>query len=132
MKRLLEPEEVLTLIRQMSETDTIWIDDDRERNERYRQILADGNCSELTALTKTLYERKQRLARYGRKLRSGDERTLQQAEKILFSEMAVVLGIKRGEVLPFIDEYLKAQIKNEESPHETVDKQFGVRYDIGD
>ncbi len=113
MKQLLAPDEVLALIGRMPETSTIWIDDDRERNERYHKILADGDYGELTALTKTLYERKQHLARYGRKLRSADERALQQAEKILFSEMAVVLGIERSEVLPFIEKYLKTQTENQ-------------------
>ena len=114
MKQLLTPDEVLALIGQMPETDTIWIENDRERNECYHKILAGGDCRELTALAKTLYQRKQYLARFGRKLRSADERTLQLAEKSLFGELAVVWGIERGEVPAFIEERLNFRAKTEE------------------
>ena len=116
MKRLLAADEVLALIEKMPETNTIWLDDDRERNERYHRILADGDCGELVALTKTLYQRKQYLARFGRKLRSADERILQQAEKILFGELAVVLGIERSAVLPFIEQKLNKCVNDDELP----------------
>jgi len=106
MKPLLTPSEALDLIQTMPESETLWITDDRERNERYHNMIADGNCSELVRLTKTLYQRKQYLAKFGKKLRSADDRILQQAEKILFGELAVVLGIPRSEVLAFIEEKL--------------------------
>ena len=58
-------------------------------------------------LIKTLYLKKQEKAKEGKKLMIGDEKLMQEAEKILHQELALILDIKPEEVAPFITSELK-------------------------
>ncbi len=102
VKNVLSVDEVQSLIQSMPTEETMWIEDDRTRGERYRDIVSKGNRAELVRVTKTLYEHQQTLSQSGKKLRVADKNVLQQAEKILFDEFAVVLGIESGDVAEFI------------------------------
>ena len=82
--------------------ETIWIDDERERTERYKAILESGVREELVKIIKTLYMKKQELVDCGKKLHICDEIIMQRAENMLYEEFAVVLDIKKEDVLPLI------------------------------
>lgn len=109
IRNILSVEEIFSLIQKMSGKDFIWIKDNHKRKELYRQILADGNRSELVKLIKTLHLHQQELKNKNKnnKLHISDECFLKDAEKTLFEEFAYVLNIKREEVMPFICEQLE-------------------------
>jgi CarD family transcriptional regulator len=107
MRRILSIEEIYALIKAMPDQDTIWIENENERKEQYKQILVENERSALVKLIKTLYLHQQELKEKGKKLRVSDERFLKDAEKVLYDEFAHVLDIKREEVLPFIFEQIE-------------------------
>ena len=51
MRKILSKGEVTTLINSMPNSETIWIDDDRKRNEEFKSILKTGDIENLVKLT---------------------------------------------------------------------------------
>lgn len=106
MRRIYTREEVEELISVMPDEDFIWIENEPQRKEAYRQIIENGDRHELVKLIKTLYIHRQELEAMHKKLHSSDERFLRDAENMLYDEFAFALGISRDEVLPYIKEKL--------------------------
>ncbi len=79
-----------------------WVENDRERQQMYKQILLCGSSEDLLMMTRTLYLHQIELLERGRKLHAADERFLKEAEKMLFEELAYVFNITVAEVLPLI------------------------------
>ena len=102
VRPILSKGEIYDLIKVLPEKETIWIDDERERTEKYKAILESGVREELVKIIKTLYMKKQELADCGKKLHICDEIIMQRAENMLYEEFAVVLDIKKEDVLPLI------------------------------
>lgn len=102
MRPVLSREEADALIEEMTELDTIWIVNEREREAQYKAALLSCDCRELVKIIKTLYERKKTREREGKKVASVDERYFSQAEEQLYGELAYALDIKKEEVKPYI------------------------------
>ncbi|MDR3289218.1 MAG: CarD family transcriptional regulator [Peptococcaceae bacterium] len=99
---ILSAGEVYDLIRKMPDTDTIWIDNDTERRERYKKILTGGDRSEMIGLIKTLYFRHQSRKSLGKQMCMTDKQFMKDAERVLYEEVAYILNIDREQVIPFI------------------------------
>lgn len=108
MRKVLTKEEIIQIIEAMPDEEEIWILNETDRKEKYREILNSGDRTELVRLIKTLYVHKQNQKQCGRKLHLADEKILRDAEKMLFDEFAYVLEIAPEEVL----EYIKAKLDN--------------------
>lgn len=102
MRRVLSTDEIYELIRSIPDETTIWIENENERRDRYKEILRSGNRENLIRLIKTLYLHEQSQKENGKKLHATDEYFFKEAEKMLYDEFAHVLCIKRDQVLPFI------------------------------
>ena len=79
-----------------------WVENDRERQQMYKQILLCGSSEDLLMMTRALYLHQIELLERGRKLHAADYRFLKDAEKMLFEELAYVYNITVAEVLPLI------------------------------
>jgi CarD family transcriptional regulator len=108
--RLLSVGEINAVLTANQEEDTIWIENEKEREERYRRILTENDRIIALKLLKTLCLRKA----LGKKLNVSDERILKDAQKTLFDELAYVLNVKRERVLPFILEQAEVSVKHSE------------------
>jgi len=104
MRRVLSKEEIYALIRTIPTQESLWIEDETERKERYREILACGDRIQMVRMIKSLYLHQQEQQKKGRKLHLSDERFFKEAERILYDEFALVLNIRPEQVLPFIAE----------------------------
>jgi CarD family transcriptional regulator len=104
MRRLLSAGEICALIQTMPDENTIWIEDEKRRRARYKEILAGGDRAELVRLIKTLYLRQQELQKKGKRLYLADGYVMRDAEKMLYEEFAHVLQIGTEQVIPFIME----------------------------
>lgn len=111
MRRVLSVEEVYDMIRDMPDEQEIWIDDERERQEKYKEILNSGDRRKIVQLIKALYTHQQAQLAKGRKLRASDERIMKEAERILYAEFALVLDLTPEQVLPFIMNQLQVSQK---------------------
>lgn len=102
MRRVLSPEEVRELIQAMPQEPSAWVEDENARKETYRRILSQGDQRELIRAIKAVYLHQKSLREQGKKLHVADERFFKEAEKILYSEFALVLHLQPDQVLPFI------------------------------
>jgi len=107
MRPVSSVEDVHALIDKMPERKTIWIPDPIARKEEFKRILLTGERDEITALIKTLYEHREAQREKGKKLHLADERYLKEAEKMLYSEFAYVLGKRPDEILVYIENRLE-------------------------
>ncbi|MBQ2862971.1 MAG: CarD family transcriptional regulator [Clostridia bacterium] len=108
IRRLLSVDEVLSLIDRMPQENSMeWIEDRKTRNAEYRSIIIEGDRVKLVRLIRTIYRYAQRQKEIGKKIHAQDERALGEAERILYDEFSVVLGIKREDVLGYIRDRLK-------------------------
>lgn len=111
LKKILSAEEIMELIHGMPDADSVWVDNDNLRKEKYKDILRNGNRVELVQLIRTLYLHQQKLKDNGKKFHAADDKFFKDAEKILYDEFAYVLKIKQEEVIPFICEQIEVERK---------------------
>lgn len=107
MRHVLSSQEIYDMIKAMPDEATIWIENENQRKEKYREILTDGSRLDIIKMIKSLYAHEQDRKENGKKLSMSDERFMKAAEKVLYDEFAVVLHIEPDEVLPFIMDYLR-------------------------
>ena len=107
MYKVLSAEEIRALIQAMPYEESMWIDDEEERKRRYQEILVDGDRVEMVRMIKALYLHQREQQAKGRKLHMADDRFFKEAERMLYEEFALVLQMKKEEVLPFILEQLQ-------------------------
>ena len=113
IRKIMTKEEVYNLIKTIPNNETIWIDDNNLRKETYNEILRTGNKKEIIKLIRTLHQQRISKKEVGKKLNVGDEKIMNEAEKLLHEEFALVLNIKVDEVLPFISGELSPEGKGE-------------------
>lgn len=70
-----------------------WIENDQKRHERFNEILHSSDCGELAEMIRILYKDRAKKESSRKKFRAADEKALADAEKVLFGEIAYVLGI---------------------------------------
>lgn len=93
MRRLLSEEEIHKLIDSMPDENAVWVANENERKELYRQILASGDHLELIKMIKAIYAHKKEREAEGKRLHMSDERFFKDAEQILYNEFQYVLKL---------------------------------------
>ncbi len=93
MHRLLSEQEIHALIDSMPEEETVWIPNDNERRDHFKEILASGNHLELIKMIKAIYAHKQEREEKGKRLHMADERFFKDAEQVLYNEFQYVLKL---------------------------------------
>lgn len=107
MRHVLPEEKILELIEGMPDEKVHWIENDEERKTAYREILSTGDRSGLIRMIKSLYLHEKEMKGNGKHLRAADERFFKEAERMLYDEFALVLGIEPEQVLAFIQERIQ-------------------------
>lgn len=102
MREILTKDDVMSLIESLPAQETIWIDDDRKRNEAFKAALKTGDSEEWAKIIKTIYLEKQKKSDAGKKLMKADEDIMKVAEKNLYEEFATALNIQPEEVVSYI------------------------------
>lgn len=102
MRPVLTKEEVIELIESMPELDTMWINNDRDRQKEFKDIILFGDSRDLIKLIRSIYFHKKQQVKMGKKLHIADERVFKNAEKILYEEIGYVFGIDPSEALDLI------------------------------
>jgi CarD family transcriptional regulator len=107
MRCVLSVEEIHELIRSIPDEKSLWIENEPERKERYKEIVQKGDRHELIQMVKALYQHQQKQLAKGKRLHAADERYFKEAEKLLYEEFAIVLNIQPSQVIPFIMEQIE-------------------------
>ncbi|MBE6700874.1 MAG: CarD family transcriptional regulator [Ruminococcaceae bacterium] len=104
---VLNKAEVMAVIKEIPSIAPNWIENDKERQEKYKNILESGDRQAIVGMIKALFERNDTLTKLGKRMRSSDEIFKKQAETLFENECAHILGISRQDVPLFISEQLK-------------------------
>ncbi|SHI06760.1 transcriptional regulator, CarD family [Clostridium collagenovorans DSM 3089] len=102
IRKVLSEGEVDLAINNMNDTECLWINDDKLRNEKFKAMLKSGECDNLMTLVKSIYSNKCDKQSNGKKIGKNDEEIMQTAEKLLNEEFATVLDISPESVKSYI------------------------------
>lgn len=111
MRRLLTKNEIHDLIDSVSEGDAAWVENENERKDCYRKILAEGDRGSLIHMIKAIYLHKKAREAEGKRLHMTDEHFFKDAERILYNEFQYVLELESREDLM---QYIISRIESRE------------------
>lgn len=106
MRRIVSRSEITELIENLDGSQLKWIQNSRERNEQYDDILNRAEHSELLTLIYSIDNRRTELAKANKKLCAADESTLKKAKKMINEEFSIALSIAEEDVQDFISEHI--------------------------
>ena len=107
LKKMLTKELLETLIQSEMVQKDGWIKDENQRKQLYRELISSGNREKLMQMIKTLYHHKTAQAAAGKKCHICDENFLRDAEKLLISEVSVVMDMEPDLARQYIRRKLK-------------------------
>lgn len=96
LSRILTREEMESLLRSQEVRADGWIQNENERKQVYRELMGRGDREGLMCMVHTLYGHRASQIAAGRKCHLCDENFLRDAEKLLSSEVSVVMGLEPG------------------------------------
>lgn len=108
IRPVLTPREVDELIQKMPTLDSSEYTSHNLKlmADRYRSAMKEHRCESLLRMMKGAYRRSQQSIQNGRKPGQMDTDYRKKAEKLIYGEFAVVLGIPYQEVPQYIEEHL--------------------------
>lgn len=109
MRRIMNKDEAEKLIEHITEIDTVWIQEEKRREQTYKDAIRTYDSKSLVQIIKTLYQRKKSRINEGKKVLSSDEQYLHKAEELLYSEMSLALSIPKEKVEEYIAEAVDRQ-----------------------
>ena len=109
MRRIMNKEEAQRLIEHIREIDVMWVQEEKRREQTYKDAIRTYDSRSLVQIIKTLYQRKRVRINEGKKVLSSDEQYLRKAEELLYSEMSLALSIPKDQVEAYIMEAVRKQ-----------------------
>ena len=104
MRPLLTKEEAVELIKNMDKIpDADWVDDNRARAEHFKAIVETGDREKMIGMIKLVTKTGKRREAEGKKNYLADENVMHKAQKLLYSELSIVLSIDESEIPDFIE-----------------------------
>lgn len=104
MREILSKKEAEQLICDIPQIEALWVENDKQREQVYRESARKCDCREWIRIIKTLYLRKQDRIAHGKKVTATDERYLHMAEESLYSELSIPLGVEKERMADYITE----------------------------
>ena len=104
MRLVLNKEEAKKLVEEIPSLETIWITNEKEREDQYKEAVRSGDCRELVRIIKTIYLHKKERIESGKKVAAVDERYFYQAEELLYEELAYALEMDVSQVGDYISD----------------------------
>ncbi len=86
LRPLITCEQAEQLSQAAKEQGTLWVDNDRLRQEQFNHLLKTGDPATLVKLLGELWEHQEQQSKEGKKLRFFDEKTLQDIKRLLGQE----------------------------------------------
>lgn len=102
------------LIEKIPEIQAMWIDNEKTREQKYKEAVKQNDPEALVSIIKMIYQRKKLRLEQGKKATMSDEKYFQMAEKLLYMELGTALGISREEVCQLIIDFMEKSRQNAE------------------
>lgn len=107
MRKLTTKEDIDALIRSMPNTKPVWIENENERKETYKQVLACGDQAAIISMIQALFIHKKERETEGKRLHMSDEHFMKDAEQILYNEWQYVLNVDKAGLMAYIFERIE-------------------------
>lgn len=102
LREVISKNEALQLIDNIPEIGLLEVDNDKLREEKYKELARKSDCTSWITIIKTIYLRKQERIAQGKKVTATDERYYRMAVEHLYSELGFALEKDPSEVESFI------------------------------
>ena len=103
MRPLLTADEAKSLMAADTDLPSIeWVKDNRARAERFKGIIESGDRAAMLSMIRAIHASGLERERAGKKNYLTDENAKQKAERILSTELSIVLGICEDEIPSFV------------------------------
>lgn len=109
LRPLLTSKELDALLYEQAKCSPDWIEDESKRKQQYKDLISSGDRAALLSMIHALYKHRQLQLSAGRKFHLCDENFLRDAEKLLNTEFALVLGIQPEEVGAYVRKALNIE-----------------------
>lgn len=107
MRPIVTKKEAEDIVSQIKDIEPLWIENDRQREARYKEAISSCDCHELICIIKTLYARNKERIAQGKRITYVDDRYLKEAKQNLHDEFAIALDMEPGQVEKYIREYIE-------------------------
>ncbi|MBQ7359014.1 MAG: CarD family transcriptional regulator [Lachnospiraceae bacterium] len=107
MRKILTASEAKELVQEIPQIEELWLDNEKVREEKYKECIRTCECRDLVKIIKTLYLRKEKRIREGKKITATDERYLKIAEDNLYSELSIPLGVAKADMPAYITAHIE-------------------------
>lgn len=107
LRSILTADEMRSLIASDEVRHDCWISDENQRKQHYRDLIGGGDRISILRMVCGLYRYKAEQEAAGRKFHLSDENFLRDAEKLLVSEIALVLDMTPEEARNYLRQELK-------------------------
>lgn len=102
-RKIITKDEADKLIKEIPQIETIWFDNDKKREEVYKETVRKYDCREYIKIIKTLYLSKEKRIIEGKKLSISDQKYLQIAKDGLYGELAISLNMPKENVEDYMN-----------------------------
>ena len=106
LRLCLTKEEAWNLIERIPDIPTAWTNNEKMREQNYKEAVRANNPEALVAIIKMIYQRKQKRLAQGKKCTATDARYFQIAENLLYMELGVALEKPKQEICKTIIDYI--------------------------
>ena len=113
LRLCLTKDEAWDLIQRIPEIPTAWTDNEKMREQKYKEAVKANDPEALVAIIKMIYQRKQKRLAQGKKCTSTDARYFQVAENLLYMELGTALGKSKEQVCETIIDYINKSRQEE-------------------
>ena len=111
MRSVVTKDQAKDLVSDIKDIEPMRIENDRQREAKYKEALVSCDCKQLICIIKTMYARNKERIGKGKRITYVDDRYLKEAKQNLNDEFSIALGIEPREV----EKYIKAQIVEQEA-----------------
>ena len=108
MRPIMTKEEAQKLIDEIDTIGTVFVPDERKREDQYKELMKTADARNFVSIIKTVYIRKQERLAEGKKITASDEKYFQQAEDKLYGELAIIFEMDKKEVKGFLSSKVSA------------------------
>lgn len=120
LRLCLTNEEAWKLIKRIPEIPTAWTDNEKMREQKYKEAVKSNSPESLVAIIKMIYQRKQKRIAQGKKSTATDAKYFQIAENLLYMELGMALGQPKEEVCKTIIDFINKSGQEDQSENGTT------------
>ncbi len=109
IRKAMDEEQALEVIDEIPQIEAVWIENDKQREQKYKEAIFSCEPKQLVSILKCMYLRNQQRIAEGKKSTTIDERYYKVAENNLYSELAFAMNKDKDEMQQLITDRIRAK-----------------------